>query len=106
MPLLRGIFGRRSHFGCLTTSWTCGIICGVETMNEAEGFEEVDKALKHLFRDVTRRPAVLYYDTACGYEAFLRKRRDRFWRWTQLVVDRYLRAQCMFTENLTIVEPL
>ncbi|CAN0311819.1 unnamed protein product [Ectocarpus sp. 13 AM-2016] len=89
MPLLRGIYGRRSHFGSLTMSWACGIICGAVTMYEAEGFQEVDRALKKLFRDETRRPAVLYYDTACGYEEFLRKRKDRFWVGAQLVVDRF-----------------
>ena len=92
MPLLRGIYGRRSHFGSLTMSWACGIICGADTMYEAEGFQEVDRALKKLFRDETRRPAVLYYDTACGYEEFLRKRKDQFWVGTQLVVDRYVRV--------------
>ncbi|CAN0534181.1 unnamed protein product [Ectocarpus sp. 12 AP-2014] len=59
-------------------------------MYEAEGFQEVDRALKKLFRDI-RRPAVLSYDTACGYKEFLRKRKDRFWVGIQLVVDRYVR---------------
>ncbi|CAM9771231.1 unnamed protein product [Ectocarpus sp. 12 AP-2014] len=59
-------------------------------MYEAEGFQEVDRALKKLFRDI-RRPAVLYYDTAFGYKEFLRKRKDRFWVGIQLVVDRYVR---------------
>ncbi|CAN0518823.1 unnamed protein product, partial [Ectocarpus sp. 12 AP-2014] len=87
MPLLRGIYGRRSHFGSLTMSWACGIICGADTMYEAEGFQEVDRALKKLFRDEIRPPAVPYYDTAYGYKEFLRKRKDRFWVGTQLVVD-------------------
>ncbi|CAN0567088.1 unnamed protein product [Ectocarpus sp. 12 AP-2014] len=92
MPLLRGIYGRRSHFGSLALSWACGIICGADTMYETEAFQEVDRALKKLFRDKTRRPAVLYYVTACGYEEFLRKRKDRFWVGTQLVVDSYVRV--------------
>ena len=98
-------------------------------MYEAEGFQEVDRALKKLFRDETRRPAVLYYDTACGYEEFLRKRKDQFWVGTQLVVDRYVRvvhtsvslrthergsravgyslvgAKCLFLENLPAFFP-
>eukprot|EP00752_Nemacystus_decipiens_P004620 g4217.t1 len=89
MPLLRAIYGRRTTFGVLTASWPCGIICGMETLYEWEGMVEVDKALKTLFADPSRRPAVLFYDNACGYDVYLNARNDQFWRNTQLVVDRF-----------------
>ena len=92
MPLLRAIYGRRTTFGVLTASWPCGIICGMETLYEWEGMVEVDNALKTLFADESRRPAVLFYDNACGYDSYLNARNDQFWSNTHLVVDRCVTA--------------
>ncbi|CAN0127766.1 unnamed protein product [Pylaiella littoralis] len=91
MSLPRRIYGRRTTFRSLTASWACGIVCGVEPLYEAEGLREVDEALKSMFREEARRPAVLYYDPACGYDRNLRARNNIFWRGTHLVVDRYPR---------------
>lgn len=88
MRYLRNILGRRTNWGSLMASWSCGIICGIVPLLEAEGLQEVDVALNEMFPDVEKRPVVLFYDKACEYHAYLANRGDDSWGGTLLIVDR------------------
>ena len=62
MKALRAILGRRTSFGSLTISWTCGLIFGIYPLLEAEGLQEVDEGLRYIMPDETRFPTILFYD--------------------------------------------
>lgn len=89
MRMLRGILGRKSSWGSLSASWSCGIICGIVPLLEAEGCAEVDAALRLIFWDEDRRPTILFYDKACVLDRYLTGKGDLSWRGTLLIVDRY-----------------
>lgn len=86
--MLRGILGRRSSWGSLVASWSCGIICGIAPLLEAEGCEEVDEALQFIFPVEDRRPTVLFYDKACVLDQYFIGRGNTSWSGTLLIVDR------------------
>lgn len=90
MRYLRSILGRRTSWGSLLVSWSCGVICGIVPLLEAEGLQEVDAALREIFPDEAKRPVILFYDKACQLRPYFLNRGDLSWRGTLLLVDRYV----------------
>ena len=97
--MLRAILGRKSRWGSLSASWSCGIICGIVPLLEAEGCADVDAALKHIFPDEDRRPTILFYDKACVLDRYLSGRGDLSWVGTMLIVDRYVTRGPVFPKH-------
>ncbi|CAN0301237.1 unnamed protein product [Ectocarpus sp. 6 AP-2014] len=87
--MLRGILGRKSSWGSLSASWSCGIIYGIVPLLEAEGCAEVDAALQKIFPDEDRRPTIIFYDKACVLDRYLTGKGDLSWVGTLLIVDRF-----------------
>lgn len=97
--MLRAILGRKSSWGSLSASWSCGIICGIEPLLEAAGCADVDAALKRIFPDEDRRPTILFYDKACVLHRYLSGRGDLSWVGTMLIVDRYVTCGAVFPKH-------
>jgi len=95
----RAILGRKSSWGSLSASWSCGIICGIVPLLEAEGCADVDAALKRIFPDEDRRPTILFYDKACVLHRYLSGRGDLSWVGTLLIVDRYVTCGAVFPKH-------
>lgn len=88
MRFHRSMFDRRTTFGDLIASYSCGIICGIGSLWEAEGMAEVDTALNAIWPVISTRPELLFYDLACARWTYLVTHPDILWAGTRLIVDR------------------
>lgn len=86
---IRAMLGKRTTFGHLISSFTCGIIAGSGILWEGEGQEQVAAALNDIWRR-TSPPTLMFYDVACKRRRYLLTHPDWFWMSTINIVDRRL----------------
>lgn len=93
MRFLRSMFDRRTTFGDLVASYSCGVIPGLSGLWEAEGMVEVATALDSIWPLAATRPEILFYDLACRRWTFLNNNPDVSWAGTRLIVDRLVKQK-------------
>eukprot|EP00752_Nemacystus_decipiens_P010643 g9480.t1 len=84
------MLGPRHTWGALVCTWSCGVMCGISPLLEAEGDFEVAAALNDIWQEPRHRPFLMFYDRSCFRVKHLELHPDPLWGMTVMVTDRFL----------------